>query len=289
MRLRVERVLPLAGLILLGGCLGMGVGGGAARVARDAAPQHGPAADFPVVLGEPFTIGEVRYEPADRMNYDAVGRASVAAGGSGVSAAHKTLPMPSYVEVTSLDTGRTALVRIERRGPMRNDVLIELSPAAAGQLGLGDAAPVRVRRVNPPEADRELLRAGREAPARMDTPKSLLGVLMRKLDGPRAASAPALPATDPPAMTPPAVTPPAEAPVAAPSAAARGTFYVQVAAFSTGERAEAAARAIGGHVAVERGLWLLRLGPFASAAQARPALAKAVDAGYGDARIRRAD
>ena len=101
-----------------------------------------------------------------------------------VAASHKTLPLPSYVEVTDLQSGRTALVRVETRGPMRNDRLLELTPAAARQLGIaaGATTPVRVRRVNPPEVDRAMLRAGNEAPLRMDTPKSLLTVLLRKLD-----------------------------------------------------------------------------------------------------------
>src|SRR3546814_5701897 len=71
----------------------------------------------------------------------------------GISAAHKTLPLPSYVEVTSLETGRTILVRINDRGPFVSGRVIDLSSAAAEQLGMKrkGVAAVRVRRVNPPE------------------------------------------------------------------------------------------------------------------------------------------
>ncbi|MCW1986608.1 UNVERIFIED_ORG: rare lipoprotein A [Sphingomonas sp. R1F5B] len=143
----------------------------------------GPAADYPMVLGAPFAVGGVTYTPADTMNYDAVGYAVPdAEGGGGISGAHRTLPLPSYVEVTSLDTGRTILVRLERRGPMEGDGLVALSPGAIAQLGLsGPHSPVRVRRVNPPEAERALLRNGQQAPARMDTPPGLLTALKRKL------------------------------------------------------------------------------------------------------------
>jgi rare lipoprotein A len=140
----------------------------------------GPAADYPMVLGEPFTVDGKLYTPADTLNYDAVGYAGTD-DGFGVTAAHRTLPLPSYAEVTSLDSGRTILVRVERRGPMTGANLTSLSAAAAAQLQIGEGAPVRIRRVNPPEAERAELRAGRAAPERMETPKSLVQVLRRKL------------------------------------------------------------------------------------------------------------
>lgn len=172
------------------------------------ADRTGPAADYPMLLGQPFTVDGVTYSPADVMNYDQVGYASAGTEGAGVSLAHRTLPLPSYVEVTSLRTGKTILVRVERRGPMSGRNLVELSPAAAAQLGLdGAQGPVRVRRVNPMEPERALLRAGQAAPARMDTPMSLVGVLMRKLEPGSTAASPsaiaaapaALPATPSPA------------------------------------------------------------------------------------------
>lgn len=143
----------------------------------------GPAADYPVVLGDPYKVGDTVFTPANAMNYDAVGYASVGGPATGVSAAHHTLPLPSYVEVTSLVSGRTTLVRVERRGPMDSTHAIELSPAALAQLGAtaDGHAPVRVRRVNPLETERALLRAGMNAPERMPTPKPLLAVLQRRL------------------------------------------------------------------------------------------------------------
>ncbi|HKX78740.1 MAG TPA: RlpA-like double-psi beta-barrel domain-containing protein [Novosphingobium sp.] len=184
MRLSVDHVrqslTPLAALALLAGC----ASGGADKVPLASAPLTGPAADYPMVLGQPFTIGTVTYTPEDKLNYDAVGAAVVGTGsGPAVSGAHRTLPLPSYAEVTALDSGRTILVRLSERGPMRNDALIALSPGAAAQLGIPASGPlpVRVRRVNPGEQERALLRAGGEAPARMDTPQGLLKVLKRKL------------------------------------------------------------------------------------------------------------
>lgn len=148
----------------------------------------GPAADYPVVIGDPFTIDGTTYTPVDTMNYDRVGYATADRGSVGVTGSHRTLPLPSYVEITALDTGRTILVRLERRGPMTNDRLLGLSDAALAQLGVGEGAPIRMRRVNPPEEHRAELRAGREAPPRMETPQGLLEVLKRRL--PEQGSAP---------------------------------------------------------------------------------------------------
>ncbi len=215
------------------------------RPARDT-PVTGPAADYPVVLGQPFTVDGKTYTPADTMNYDAVGYASQDDEGADVTASHRTLPLPSYIEVTSLASGRTILARVTRRGPMSGNFVVGLSAGAWRQLGLepGSRAAVRVRRVNPPEAERALLRLGRTAPERMETPPGLLNVLRRRLgdsedallsgpaqpapkeggssatevSGPALAPAPAT-STSPPARPPAKPEPTAKAtpaPVAAP-------------------------------------------------------------------------
>lgn len=143
----------------------------------------GPESDYPLVVGDAFTVDGKTYVPSDTMNYDAVGYAEPGEGGDVVTGAHRTLPLPSYVEVTSLTSGKTILVRLTKRGPMAGANLVALSPGAWAQLELGEGAkaPVRVRRVNPPESERAMLRLGRHAPDRMATPQGLLGVLKRKL------------------------------------------------------------------------------------------------------------
>ena len=293
MRLSVNHLAPLAALVLLPGCI---VGGGGATDSVPIAPSNGPAADYPVVIGEPFTIGAITYTPDDKLNYDAVGYASVSdIPDTRVSAAHKTLPLPSYAEVTQLDTGKTILVRIETRGPMVNDQLIELTQGAAIQLGIGPGgnSPVRVRRVNPPESERGLLRSGGEAPLRMDTPAALLNVLKRKLTGhePLKVPAPDEQATVPdakPASSPiiKAVVEPKPQPAAEP-AANQGNIVVQIAAFSTKERATKAGKRLGASVSKPGRYWYVRFGPFTSHKNAEAALEKARAAGYSDARIQR--
>ncbi|SEJ41044.1 rare lipoprotein A [Sphingobium sp. AP50] len=202
------------------------------------------------ILGAPYAIAGTRYTPVDPVYYDEVGYAGTVEGGSqggttatgeafipsAITAASKTLPLPSYVEVTALDSGRTILVRVNDRGPMRNDQLIALSPGAAAQLGIAGqgAAAVRVRRVNPPEQERAALRSHGQAAERLETPAALLKVLRGKLVPVRAAAssplaqptkpkpaiAQAKPAIagrlgadfDRPAAAPKPVTPPAKAP-----------------------------------------------------------------------------
>jgi rare lipoprotein A len=338
MRSPVNHALPL---VLIAAIVGGAGAYAKSRPVPPSPPVSGPAADYPMVIGPAFQVGTTTYTPEDRLNYDAVGYALIEpAGGTTVTAAHKTLPLPSYVEVTSLENGKTILVRVERRGPMTNDRLIALSPAAAAQLGLAGATrpAVRVRRVNPPEQERAMLRTGMRAPERMDTPKGLLDALNRKL----AAGAPLLSSPTPSTPTPaasetpkPGVLPsPAPRPTAAPTprpsgtprvaatprptastapgplpsprpvatpaprpnpkptpapVAAHGAFVVQVAAFSTQDRASGVAAKLGGRVSAAGRVWRVRLGPFANQADAQAALAKARGAGYSDARIQRAD
>jgi rare lipoprotein A len=68
-----------------------------------------------------------------------------------MTAAHRTLPLPSYVQVTNLENGRQVIVRVNDRGPFRRDRIIDLSYAAAAKLhmvGRG-TAPVEVRAIDP--------------------------------------------------------------------------------------------------------------------------------------------
>jgi rare lipoprotein A len=148
---------------------------------------NGPQADYPVTIGDPYVVDGMSYRPADVLNYDEVGYLA-AGSGMGYTGTHHTLPFPSYVEVTSLETGRTILVRLEGRGPMGSNHLVALSPAAMEQIGAAPDTPVRVRRVNAPELHRAHLRDGQAAPIRMDTPMGLVEVLRRRLPAEGSAS-----------------------------------------------------------------------------------------------------
>jgi rare lipoprotein A len=113
----------------------------------------------------PYQVGGIWYVPHDQPHYDETGIASwygdafqLKATADGeifdmnqFSAAHPTLPLPSMVEVTNLDNGRKLVVRVNDRGPFVDGRLIDLSHAAARELGYDRAgvAHVRVRYVGP--------------------------------------------------------------------------------------------------------------------------------------------
>jgi rare lipoprotein A len=72
-----------------------------------------------------------------------------------MTAAHKTLPLPTYVEVTNLENGRKVVVRVNDRGPFKKNRLIDLSYVAALKLGIvgSGTARVRVRALTPGESE----------------------------------------------------------------------------------------------------------------------------------------
>ena len=62
-----------------------------------------------------------------------------------MSAAHKTLPLPSYVRVTNLENGKQAIVRVNDRGPFHDDRIIDLSYAGAVKLGYHNKGTAKVK------------------------------------------------------------------------------------------------------------------------------------------------
>jgi rare lipoprotein A len=143
--------------------------------------SYRPVSDDAVRIGKPYQVRGTTYVPAADPGYDMLGLASWYGSESGnrtangerfrarwVTGAHTTLPLPSYVEVTALDTGRRIVVRVNDRGPfVGRGRIIDLSQGAAEALGVRavGVVPVRVRVVTPDERDRARLRKGRAARA----------------------------------------------------------------------------------------------------------------------------
>ncbi len=73
-----------------------------------------------------------------------------------MTAAHKTLPLPTYVRVTHLANGRSVVLRVNDRGPFVEDRIIDLSYTAATKLGMAEQGTARVEVValDPPARDR---------------------------------------------------------------------------------------------------------------------------------------
>lgn len=118
-------------------------------------------------VGKPYEIDGSWYYPKEQPDYDETGVASwygpnfigkaTANGepfdGSGLTAAHRTLPMPSKVRVTNLENGKSVVVRVNDRGPYARGRIIDVSPRVAQLLGFyaNGTAKVRVQYVGPAE------------------------------------------------------------------------------------------------------------------------------------------
>jgi rare lipoprotein A len=143
------------------------------RLAVHAAKQLGNAADPAkpprngVKIGQPYQVNGVWYYPHDDPKYDETGLASwygepfhgrATANGETydmnvVSAAHKTLPLPSFVRVTNLENGRSMVVRVNDRGPFVNGRIIDVSRRGAQLLGFHEKGTARVRVAAVQDAD----------------------------------------------------------------------------------------------------------------------------------------
>ena len=179
------------------------------------------------------------------------------------SAAHKALPLPTHVRVTHLGNGRSVVVRVNDRGPFHEGRLIDLSYAAAVKLGMhiDGTAPVEVRALRPGET-----------PPPPPAPMS-----------PERAWAAAR------AGTVPVASQPASAPK--PAAPAAGRVWLQVASFGEPANAQRLAERLEsarvGGTSVQRAqvgartVYRVRVGPFASLENSRPASERLHGMGLG--------
>ncbi len=120
-------------------------------------------------VGKPYKVRGKWYHPKEQPLYNRVGMASwygpnfhgrLTANGEvydqyALSAAHPTLPLPSYARVTNLENGRSLIVRVNDRGPFVHDRIIDLSRRAAEMLDYTNkgVAKVRVRYVGKARMD----------------------------------------------------------------------------------------------------------------------------------------
>jgi len=153
-----------AGIALLLAAFLAGCSGGAEKPKRVAARP--PAAGLQqtplrpeVKVGSPYQIKGVWYYPHHQPDYDETGIASwygepfhgrPTANGEVydkalLTAAHRTLPLPSRVMVTNLENGRTLMVRVNDRGPFAHGRIIDMSERGAQLLGFQTKGTARVR------------------------------------------------------------------------------------------------------------------------------------------------
>jgi rare lipoprotein A len=147
--------------------------GSADKFARKVDPKYGVPSSPRVVadgqripkgggayrVGKPYVVAGRNYVPEDNPDYTAEGMASwygddfhgrLTANGEvfdkeAVTAAHPTLPMPSYVRVTNVRNRKSLIVRVNDRGPFHSDRVIDLSHKAADLLGFRQNGVARVK------------------------------------------------------------------------------------------------------------------------------------------------
>lgn len=209
-----------------------------------------------------------------------------------MTAAHPTMPLPSYARVTSSANGRTVIVRVNDRGPFHRGRIIDLSYTAAHKLGLigRGSGEVTVERILPEEIRLAQSRGsvitatGGTAPAGnaetvTPTPLPASTLTMTELE-PIPVATVALASASAPTMS-------ASAANAQPSAAASGV-YLQIGAFSQPANAQALVQRVNGQLDASAGntpavvqqsgpLYRVRLGPFADRETAMSAAQQVAD------------
>ena len=215
----------------------------------------------------------------------------------GMTAAHKTLPLPAYVRVTNLQNGRSVVVRVNDRGPFVGNRIIDLSYTAAAKLDMlrNGTAMVEVRAIDPSVPPLPPVVTASTTPAAASTPAAApvaaaLVIMPLAATPPAAAPSTAVSlAAAPGATTPPAVPPAIAAANAAPEAASasgaapaapgftRPTLFIQAGAFSDPANAERLAQKLRGDnlgkvfvrndVIAGRKMYRVRIGPVPDVAE----------------------
>jgi rare lipoprotein A len=190
----------------------------------------------------------------------------------GMTAAHKTLPLPVYVRVTNLTNGRSIVVRVNDRGPFVGNRIIDLSYTAAAKLDMlrNGTAFVEVRAIDPTVPEPVVLAAVPASPPTTSLPAAPLAT-------------PAAPSS----LTPPS-TPAPPAPLAT-------GLFIQAGAFANPANAERLADKLrgGGYGTVfvreseiaGRKFYRVRIGPVADVPEFDRVVAALAQAGVGDAHL----
>jgi rare lipoprotein A len=269
-------------------------------------PQFNPAmatAGGVYKVGNPYKVRGRWYHPKEDPYYDRTGVASwygpnfhgqPTANGetfdmNGFSAAHTTLPMPSYVKVTNLDNGRSLVLRVNDRGPFVDNRIIDLSRRAAQELGFAQrgTARVRVKAVREPVGERFVLARATTSRAERDLVIAAPAAAVRSeqlapRSRPKPVNRPTLVASRAREFTPVSAEP-----------ARPDQLYVQAGAFSDLVNARQLQGELRGLGAIDLAMvtlggaqyYRVRVGPLMSMEQAGRILTTIVNRGHPDARI----
>lgn len=202
-----------------------------------------------------------------------------------MTAAHPTLPLPSYARVTNLRNGAQVIVRINDRGPFHSNRIIDLSYTAALKLGYigSGSSELQVERILPDEITRMAVarQAGQTGAPALVATGAVAPVTQPEVSALPAAQAPATPSGSPAPMLVSAPAPASDSvPTIQTSSALPGAFYLQFGAYSQERNAKIARTnlmmSLSGMVASldtvsVNGLYRLYAGPYPSRAAAQDA------------------
>ncbi|MEA2781867.1 MAG: rare lipoprotein, partial [Rhodospirillaceae bacterium] len=259
-------------------------------------------------VGQPYQVEGVWYYPAVNYDYDETGVASwygpgfvgnATANGevydqNAMTAAHKTLPIPTLVRVTNLENGRQIQLRINDRGPYRNNRIIDLSRRGAQLLGMEANGTARVRVQVMAEESRQLamqLGGSDDSQGPKPTAAPIPVVMTETLPGsPRRATPTPLPAKS---IVAAAATLPQPSPAVVQEPVHPTNLFVQAGAFLQMTNADRLRGRLSGVgvariVPVQIGaqtFYRVRLGPIASVEQADLMLGQVIAMGNKDARL----
>lgn len=262
-------------------------------------------------VGKPYQINGKWYHPEEDFGYEEEGMASWygrqfhgrrTANGeiydmNDMTAAHRTLPLPTMVRVTNLSNGRTVKLRVNDRGPFAKQRIIDVSRRAAQVLGFKNKGVTRVRVEVLADESRTLARRsgnGGRTSSRVATVGLAPDPAVTALNRNQLVTARAKREPRRVAMTPVSARPVTRRVVVAPAPPAAGIrTYIQAGSFSDRNNAHRVRSRLSGLGPVEvrelqvggRGFYRVRLGPLASDEKAEQMLADVIRAGYPTSRI----
>ena len=183
-----------------------------------------------------------------------------------MSAAHRSLPLPTFVRVTSLDNGRSVIVRVNDRGPFHSDREIDLSYAAAARLGFLDegTGSVKVEAIDPEQWLAERGRGSSSA-----SPQSSVSEAPRIASN-AASNAASMPVQPAASESSTAASPPVQATQAASEGEAGDVVYLQIAALGNPEGAQQLQQRLQGEqphavrIMSDADVYRVQVGPIAS-------------------------
>jgi len=259
-------------------------------------------------VGKPYEVAGNWFTPKEQPSYDKTGVASwygpqfhrrMTSNGewfdmNDLTAAHATLPLPSYAKVTNLQNGRNVVVRINDRGPFVDTRIIDMSRRSAEVLGFKPQgkAQVRVQYIGPaPLNDQGQHLAAMNRELQNGTP---LRQMMAAANGDIGGGGGIQVASTAPSFTPAPVYQGPKATIASATNDYQSPeYFVQVGSFADPYNAQRAREELenSGPVQVQElmgsagPLYRVRIGPITNEGQAQVALRQAVDLGHPDARL----